>query len=643
MAEERSRLTVWSFLKGLFKVVIGLSLLAQSLLFLMVLVVVIGIASSVSRDLAGEAEEGGPSIKVPSESALVINPAGVLVETTPPADPLSDAFAAALSMPVEGPVSLHDLVAVLRSAAEDDRINVVVLDLQGLFIPSGSASKAHYLADEVEKVRAAGKQVIAIGDYYTQEQYLVAAAADEILLHDFGMVAIEGYGAYNTYLAEALEKLKVTAHVFRVGTFKAAVEPFLRNDMSAEAKEANIAYLSDLWSAYADKVDARRDVTVSGGVKEYAAQFPALMRAAGNNAAKAALEAGLVDQLMDRPSQIAHIASIVGRDEKSELKGFRGVGYRTYRLSMPVSDPHDKDDKIAVVTVAGAIVDGDERSGAAGGDAVALELKRARTRKDVKAVVLRVDSPGGSVFASEVIRDEVLAVKAAGKPVIVSMGSLAASGGYWISANADEIWSSPVTITGSIGVFSFFPTFEESFAEIGISTDGVGTTPLTGIYATGVGPLPEAYGEIIQASVEEIYGRFLGLVAEGREMTPDGVDSIAQGRVWSGLDAQRLGLVDRLGTLDDALASAAEKAGLEDYAVIGLTRERTPFERFLEGLAGRDDGITGEADTLFAGTGASALDAGRVARRVVAEIRSLAGYNDPQGTYVRCLTCLPTE
>ncbi|RFB03971.1 signal peptide peptidase SppA [Parvularcula marina] len=637
MDGERNRLTVWGFLKGLFKAVIGLSLLAQSLLFLLILVTLISITSNASKTLSGASGEG-PSLEVPDNGALLLNPRGVLVETAPPEDTLGDALAAAFGARSENQISVHELVRVLRSAAEDDRIDVLVLDLQGLYVPSIYASKAHYVAAEVEKFRATGKRVIAIGDYYSQEQYLIASEADTILLNDFGGLEIIGYGSYGTFFKSALDKLKVKSNVFRVGTFKAAVEPFLRDDMSEEAKLANRAYLGVLWDQYALAVDENRDLQTS--VKTYANNTGELMREAGNNVAMAALNAGLVDQLMNRPDQIEFIASLVGRDDNSKYGGFRGVGYETYKVSAKTPEIRKDSAKIAVVTAAGTIVDGDEPYGVAAGDTIARQLREARFNNDVRALVLRVDSPGGSAFASEVMRDELLKLKEAGKPVVVSMGSLAASGGYWISASADEIWAAPTTVTGSIGVFGYVPTFEDTLAEVGVFTDGVGTTPLAAISAAGMGPLPEAYGEIIQASIEDVYRRFTSLVAEGRGMSVERVDEIGQGRVWIGATAIEIGLVDKLGTIDDAIASAASRAGVEDYDVIGMTRPKTPFEKFLENLAGAEvDAHADVAAQMFGGTSSRSVDMTKLVRFALEEGRFLLGFNDPQGVYVRCLQC----
>ncbi len=639
MEYERSRMTIWSFLKNLFKVVIGFSLLVQSLLFLLLIVFIFGLIGSVSSSLSGKGNDEGPTIAVPDGGALVLNPEGVLVETSPPADPFGDAVAQAFGGAAEAQVSVHDLVKTLRHAAKDDRIAALVLDLQGLYIPAGSASKAHYLAQEVEAFRETGKRVIAIGDFYTQEQYLVASEADEVLMHDMGTVLIEGYGRYRTYYKSALDKLKVTAHVFRVGTFKSALEPFLRDDMSPEAADANRAYLNVLWEEYQAAVDENRGFT-PGTINAYAQSPVDAIRAAGGDMAGAAEQAGLVDALMSRGEMLDRVAAIVGRD-KDKNAGFKGISYRSYRFSVPGAEDRGRVPNVAIITAAGTIVDGDEPYGVAAGDYIARQLRDARFDENVKAVVLRVDSPGGSAFASEIIRDELLAVKAAGKPVIVSMGSLAASGGYWISANADEIWAAPTTLTGSIGVFGFFPTFENTAADLGVFVDGVGTAPLSAIQGAGVGPLPEEVGEIFQASVEDTYGRFISIVSEGRGMSEAQADAIAQGRVWIGKTAQQLGLVSRLGTIDDAIAAAAARAGLEEYDVVGMVREKSRFELFLEALAGNDE-VTGSdmlVDEMFAERRSNAVTLGRLLQMAQKEVKFLSSFNDPNGVYVRCAEC----
>ena len=637
--QERDRLTAWGFIKTAFKVVIGFSLLVQSLLFIVLLVAIFGIIGGVATQLGEEREDGGPSLHVARGAALVLNPQGTLSEQAPETDPFQEAFSEAFGFSTASEVSVHELVRIVRAAQDDDRIEALVLDLGGLYVPSIYASKAYYLADAIEDFRESGKRVVAMGDAYTQEQYLIASEADTVLMHDYGQVFILGYGSYRTYFAEALEKLKVNSHVFRVGTFKSALEPYLRNDMSEAAKLANSAFLGVLWDTYTETVETNRGLP-DGTVHDFASDMPRYLEAAGGDMARMAAEIGLIDEAMSRADMIAYVQDIVGEDEDGE--SFNQVAWTKYRHA--VRGPQDRDDigNVAVVTAAGAIVDGEESTGVAAGDYIAEQLREARERDDVKAVVLRVDSPGGSAFASEVMRDEVLKIKAEGKPVIVSMGSLAASGGYWISAPADEIWASPTTVTGSIGIFGYLPTLEETAQSIGVNVDGVGTTPLAAFTAVGLGPLPDEASQILQMSIEQGYDRFLTIVSEGRGMSKNKVDAVAQGRVWIGQTAQELNLVDNLGDIDEAIAAAAARAGLEDYDVVGLTREKSAFERFLEGLTGtaQEVGLVKSPEAkLFAAESARPGTIEQVLSLVQAEARFQASFNDPNAIYARCLAC----
>jgi len=485
VSESDSNFSVWGFIKGFGKLVIGLLLLLQGLIGLVVLLLFIGVMVSVTNGIAGSNDK--VTMTIPNDAALVLNPNGVLVEQAEDVDPFNVILEEAYGVNEPGQIEVHDLVKVIRKAKEDDRIKGLVLDLGALQVPSSGASKLHYIADEIAKFKESGKKVTAIGDFYSQDQYLLAANADEIYMNDYGNVVIYGYGRYATFVKSLLEKLKITSHVFRVGTFKSAVEPFLRDDMSPEAKEANQAYLDVLWREYVGSVEKARGLN-AGAIDEYANNLGAIMKTVNGDFAKAALETGLIDGLKSRAEQNAYLTELYGKSHDG--KSFKNVGFRHYLAS--IDGKHDGGDpNIAVVTAAGVIVDGEAPAGqAAAGDTIAGLLKKAREDDDVKAVVLRVDSPGGSAFASDIMRDELLAIKAAGKPLVVSMGSLAASGGYWISAPADEIWAAPTTITGSIGIFGYFNTFENTAAEIGVYVDGVGTTSLAPILATGVGPLP---------------------------------------------------------------------------------------------------------------------------------------------------------
>ncbi len=628
---HESGFSVWGFIKGFGKLIIGVLLLLQGLIGLVVLLLFVGVLVSVANGVAGNAEK--PQVSIPDEAALVINPNGVLVEQAAEVDPFEAIVEEAYGVDQPTQIEVHDLVRVVRKAKDDKRIKGIVLNLGNLEIPSYSASKAHYLSAELSKFRESGKKIIAVGDYYSQDQYMIAATADEIHMNDYGSVIIYGYGRYGLYLKSFLEKLKITSHVFRVGTFKSAVEPFLRDDMSPEAEAANRAFLDVLWREYVGKIEGARGLQ-QGAVENYANNFGDVLRSANGSFAQAALETGLVDKLNSRAEQREFLMTEFGKDK--DEKSFKKVNYRRYLSSL--DDKKDGDNpNIAVITASGTIVDGEAPLGeAAGGDTIAKLLRKAREDENVKAVVLRVDSPGGSAFASDIIRDELLAIKASGKPVVASMGSLAASGGYWISAAADEIWAAPTTITGSIGIFGYFNTFEEAAAHWGIYTDGVGTTNLSPILATGIGPLPENVADIIQQSVEHGYDRFLTVVSEGRDLEKDYIDSVGQGRVWIGEAATELKLVDSIGGLDESIAAAARLAEIEDFDVVEMTEQKTPFEKILSGLSASAVQVLG-VDTVSSLRKTPTL--AKVAGKVEEQIEFFGEFNDPNAVYARCLAC----
>ena len=630
MSSEAQNFSVWGFIKGFGKLLIGLLLLLQGIIGLAVLLIIVGLFSATMNGVAGNNET---VVKVPQDAALVFDPAGVLVEQAEAEDPFEQVIEQAYGIDEPSQVEVHDLVRVIRKAKDDDRIKAMVLNLGQLYVPSSSASKMHYVAAELDKFKASGKKIIAVGDFYSQEQYLLAARADEIYMNDYGNVVLYGYGRYGTYLKSFLEKLKITSHVFRVGTFKSAVEPFIRDDMSEEAKAANLAYLSVLWDAYAESVEGARGLD-AGSVKRYADNLGEIMQASNGDFAKTALDYGLVDGLKSRHDQLKYLQDTFGKDKDG--KSFKKVGFRKYLDA--IGEPEDGSaPNVAIVTAAGAIVDGEQPEGAAaGGDTVAKYLKKALEDDDVKAVVLRVDSPGGSAFASEIIREGVLALKEAGKPVVVSMGSLAASGGYWIAAPADEIWAAPTTITGSIGIFGYFNTFENSAASLGVFVDGVGTTALSPIMATGIGPLPESASDIIQQSIENGYDRFLTVVGDGRDLDKTYVDSIGQGRVWIGSTAQELKLVDNLGSFDDAVAAAAKRANLEKYDQVEMREVVNPFEKFFSTSAVRAMKTLGFEEQH---TRASRSALQKLMTQAGEHVEFFNEFNDPHAAYARCLAC----
>ena len=637
--QDRSRLTVWQFFRGLAKVVVGGALFLQAILFIAVFALVLSVLGSVGTQLEGQNGDG-PSLKIEDGVALVFNPQGLLAETTPEEDPFEQALAEAFGGGSQSQVSVHTLIRVLETAKDDERIAALVLDLSGLAIPDAYLSKAQILADAVEDFRESGKPVIAVGDFYGQNQYLIASEADTVLMHDDGGLIFTGYGSFRTYYASLLELLDVTVNVFRVGTFKSALEPVLRDDMSPEAELANTERLAAMWGTYTARIDANRSLA-SGTTDAFANNQSVSFGAVGGDFGEAVLNAGYVDQLATREQQRTFVADIVGTDDDGDP---RTVKLKLYANTLEV--PTDREDvgNIAVITASGTIIDGAQENGVVSGSYVAKQLRDARLDDDIKAVVFRVDSPGGSAFASEIMRDEVLALKEAGKPVVVSMSSLAASGGYWIAAPADVIFAQPDTITGSIGIFSYIPTFEKIANKYGVFVDGVGTTNLSALSGVPLSELPEELRAILQYSVEDGYRDFLDIVAEGRGMTPEQVDEIGQGRVWIGSKALEIGLVDELGGLQDAIAKAAELAEMEEWDIGGMVRQKTRFEQFVESLAGEAQAhglIAQEDDALFTKTrtGFDGTTLGQAAAIVDREFKLQRSFDDPEGLYVRCLEC----
>lgn len=629
VSEHESHFTVWGFIKGFAKLVIGFLLVLQGLIGLIILLLFVGVIIQVTNGVAGGEEK--VSVSIPDEAALVLDPNGVLVEIAEDINPLQALREEAYGISEPSQIEVHDLVRAIRAAKDDERIKGLVLDLGALSASPSSASKLHYLAGEIEAFKESGKTVIAVGDYYSQDQYLLAAHADNIYMNDYGNLVIYGYGSYGTYVKSFLDKLKVTSHVFRVGTFKSAVEPFIRDDMSPEAKEANIAFLTVLWNKYVESVEAARELA-PGTLDNYANNLGEIMKTVEGDFGKAALQAGLVDELMSRAEMNKKLTEAFGKSKDG--KSFKKVGFKRYLTSLPAEED-DGDPNIVVITAAGTIVDGEAPVGrAAGGDTIAEQLRKAREDDKIKAVVLRIDSPGGSAFASDIMRDEILALKEAGKPVVASMGSLAASGGYWIAADADEVWAAPTTITGSIGIFGYFNTFEKTAAEAGVFVDGVGTTSLSPILATGIGPLPASAADIIQQSTENGYDRFLTVVGGGRGLEKDYVDSIGQGRVWIGERAIELKLVDHLGDFDDAIVAAAKLAKLEKYDVVDMKEKRTTFDIFMSNLSGR------ALQALGGGEAKPAQGAvGKLVRAAEQQAQFFSEFNDPNAAYARCMSC----
>jgi protease-4 len=566
---------------------------------------------------------------VPHQAALVIAPQGPLVEQYT-GDPLERAVADLLR---QGPVEtrLRDVVDAIDAARDDERISSLYLDLGGM--SGGGTAKLQEVATAIDRFRKSGKPVIAFAEYYDQPQYYLAAHADEIYLDPQGAAYIDGFANYGMFVKDAIDKLSIDWNVFRVGQYKSAVETFTRNDMSPAEREESLAWLNSVWGTW--KADVARARGIEPAVlQSYADTAADALRKVDGDLAMMALEAGLVTQLEGRFHVEDRLAGITGEDE--DANSYQGVDHLSYLANVNSTRALQarSTNKIAFITASGEIVPGEQAPGMVGADTLAGQLRDARFDESVKTVVLRIDSPGGSVFASEVVRREVAELKAEGKPVVASMSTLAASGGYYIAMDADRIVASPATLTGSIGIFVMFPTFQRSLERVGVHFDGVGTTALSGEFSP-VRPMGEQTRDILQQSIEHEYQRFIGMVARSRKQDVAAIDAIAQGRVWSGADAKRLGLVDELGDSRTAVELAARLADLgEDYDV-----EYFDFEPGIgEALGIRLQARMAQAlAPLVPRSMLPTLP--RSLEPVAAELNRVARLSDPRNSYMYCLAC----
>jgi len=571
---------------------------------------------------------GPEPMQVPDDGLVVINPRGAIVEQSGLVAPGSLLMGAT----DVNSTSVRDIVEALQLAAVDDRVNGAVLDLTEM----GEASPAvlEAIGAALDEFKAADKTLVAYSAYYSQPQYLLASYADTVYLHPMGQLLLPGYGGSQLFFADLLDRLGVNVHIFRVGTHKAAVEPFMLNGMSDESRSNNQQLADELWQHYLDQVALNRGLSESA-VRDYAANYPAHLLAAGGNTARVAVEHGLIDELVSQPRFQDQLRALVGNDAAAHTIEFQQYLALTRRPQLPSQN------EIGVIVAQGTIDVGEQPRGMIGADSINELIREARNNDRIKALVLRIDSPGGSALASELIREELMQLQATGKPLVVSMGGTAASGGYWIAATADEIWASPVTITGSIGIFGVVPTFENSLDELGVHTDGVSTTPMT--RADVFSGLTEPMAAVFQASVEDGYRRFLDLVATGRGLTVAEVDAIAQGQVWSGSQARDHGLVDNLGGLDGAIGAAARLAGLEDYQHRLIEKPLTPAELFMQQLV-QNMGMTpamASVQTSLAGTLGRQLPAGALGawHDLLDDFAALARFNDPLDLYSLCEFC----
>ena len=568
-----------------------------------------------------------PEAELPEGSVLVLRPAGTLVEQTRLEDPLE------LLRPAGSRVSqtsLRNLLDAVNAARDDDRIRALVIETDQL--SSGGLSKLAELRNAIEGFKESGKPVIARGERFTQGQYYLASVADEVHLSPDGFLLLRGLARYVTYYRNALDTLGIKVHVFRVGEYKSFSEPFTRTDMSDEDRANTRDLLDGLWNVF------REDIAASRGLEperldHYIMDYGAALAEAGGDAAQAAVAAGLIDRLSTRDewrTLLRQRFALGGEDEIREEgdDGLRAVGVSRY-LSHVRSAP-EPEGRVAVLVAQGSIVDGSGSPGSVGGDALARLIREVREDESIKAVVIRIDSPGGSAWASELIRRELEVTRAAGKPVVASMSSTAASGGYWIAAGADEIWAHPVSLTGSIGIFAMIPNFAEPFERLGLTVDGVATGPLAGAFDPRR-PVEPMAAEAFQIAIEHGYRRFIDTVARARDMQPREVELAARGQVWTGEAASKLGLVDGLGGLDDAVAAAAARAGLAEFEVVWPEGRLSPRDLLMR----RFSEILGLQRVDTAPATASAL--GQLLGGLQRDAEALLEWNDPQHLYSHCL------
>ncbi|EJD4777064.1 signal peptide peptidase SppA [Salmonella enterica subsp. enterica serovar Braenderup] len=612
--------TLWRFIAGFFKwtwrVLNFVREMVLNLFFIFLVLVGVGIWMQIGN---------GSNSEQTARGALLLDISGVIVDK-----PSTNHRLGALGRQLFGASSdrlqensLFDIVNAIRQAKDDRNITGIVLDLKNF--TGADQPSMRYIGKALREFRDSGKPVFAVGENYSQGQYYLASFANKIWLSPQGQVDLHGFATNGLYYKTLLDKLKVSTHVFRVGTYKSAVEPFIRDDMSPAAREADSRWIGELWQNYLHTVSANRQISPQQLFPGAQAIIDGLT-SVGGDTAKYALDHKLVDALASSADVEKALTKQFGWSKTEN--NYRAISYYDYSLKTPA----DTGGTIAVIFANGAIMDGEETPGNVGGDTTASQIRDARLDPKVKAIVLRVNSPGGSVNASEVIRAELAAARAAGKPVVVSMGGMAASGGYWISTPANYIVASPSTLTGSIGIFGVINTVENSLSSIGVHSDGVSTSPLADISMTKA--LSPEVQQMMQLSIEYGYKHFITLVADARKRTPEQIDKIAQGHVWTGEDAKANGLVDSLGDFDDAVAKAAELAKLKQWHLDYYQDEPTVLDMVMDSMTGSVRAMLPEA--IQAMLPAPLVSA---ANTVKAEGDKLAAFNDPQNRYAFCLTC----
>ncbi|EMG9487499.1 signal peptide peptidase SppA [Serratia marcescens] len=612
--------TLWQIIAGIFRWTWRLLNFIRELILnlFLVLLILVGVGIYLSF-------QSSSTTTAPARGALLVDLSGVVVDQPSVNNRVRqwgrELLGASSSRLQEN--SLFDVVDSIRKAKDDKNITGMVLQLND-FVGADQPS-LRYIGKALREFRDSGKPIFAIGDSYNQTQYFLASYANKVYLSPQGAVDLHGFATNNLYYKSLLDMLKVTTNIFRVGTYKSAVEPLIRDDMSPAAREADSRWIGGLWQNYLETVAANRQLTPQQLFPGAAGVLSGL-QAAGGDTARYALDNKLVDELASRTAIENQLVKTFGWDKQAN--DFNAISIYDYQ---PKPDAN-QGGKIAVVFANGAIMDGPQTPGNVGGDTTAAELRQARLDPVIKAVVFRVNSPGGSVSASEVIRSELAAVRAAGKPVVVSMGGMAASGGYWVSTPADYIIASPSTLTGSIGIFGIINTYEKTLDTLGVHTDGVATSPLADIAVTKA--LPQEFSQMMQLNIENGYKNFLDLVAKSRKMTPQQVDQIAQGHVWLGSDAKANGLVDQLGDFDDAVKKAAELAKLQQWQLNWFVDTPSLSDMVLSQF-----GVSVHAMLPAAIQAMLPAPLASVANAVKEQPGLFNNLNDPQNRYAICLTC----
>ena len=564
---------------------------------------------------------------IPEKGALYLAPTGILVDQQSYVYPIDTLLA---DQAMTNPETLvRDVIDAINTAAVDDRITHLIIATD--YLEAGGIAKLDEISNALINFKATEKPIIAVADNFNQSQYYLAAHADHILLNPMGSVLITGFGAYGNYFGDALEKLKIKVNVFRAGEYKSAAEPFIRNDMSPQAREERTDVVDRLWQTYTSKIEDLRQLD-QGSINALANNLGSKLQEVDGDTALLAYQEGLVDQLASR----SEIYSYLNQQIPNDIDGkYNSVDMAVYlaHIDREQSQALPAMDKVAVIVAKGTILDGQQPEGNVGADTMAQILSDLRYDQDIKAIVLRVDSPGGSAFASDVIRD-ALYHSDLNLPVVVSMGSYAASGGYWIAAEADKILALSTTITGSIGVYSMIPTVDESLAALGIYSDGVGTSDIAGIMQLDR-PMSDQAKVILHSSVEHLYSKFINLVAEGRETPAENIEKIARGRIWTGQQALEMGLVDELGGLNNAIDAAAELAGLTHYGVFYPTRLLSPYEQFIQEFS-RNISLS---LNYFGFDSWLPQMLGKNAQSIISPLKNLDNFNDPRGMYLHCDTC----